>query len=60
MPISGKEMVNKYRKAGWTLDHVKGSQYIMKKGRRTMPIPVHKNQSLKIGLEKKLLKELNK
>lgn len=60
MPISGKEMVKRYKKAGWTLNHVHGSHHIMKKGTRTMSIPVHSNQSLKMGLEKKLLKELNK
>lgn len=58
MPVSGKVMVKKYKQEGWTLDHIHGSHHIMKKGKRTMSIPVHSNQSLKKGLENKLLKEL--
>lgn len=61
MPISGKEMVRRYKKAGWKFDRMgKGSHHIMRKGSRTMPIPVHGNESLGIGLEQKLLKEMNK
>ncbi|MGL1890141.1 MAG: type II toxin-antitoxin system HicA family toxin [Spirochaetaceae bacterium] len=62
VPISGKEMVKRYKKAGWYLDHINGSHHIMKKdeGNRTMPIPVHKNESLGKGLEGKLLKEISK
>lgn len=57
MPISGKQMVKLYKKAGWILDHISGSHHIMKKGNRTMPIPVHGNKDLSRGLERKLLKE---
>ena len=58
MPISGKEMVKKYLKAGWILVRVSGSHHQMEKNGRTIPIPVHGNNSLGKGLEQKLLKAL--
>jgi predicted RNA binding protein YcfA (HicA-like mRNA interferase family) len=54
-------MVKRYKKAGWVLDHIsKSSHHIMKRGKRTIPIPVHRNESLGKGLESKLLKEMDK
>jgi len=58
MPISGKEMVKKYLKNGWVQDRINGSHHIMEKNGKTVSIPVHKNDSLGIGIEKKLLKEM--
>ena len=60
MPISGKKMIKLYIKAGWTLDRINGSHHIMKKEHKTASIPVHKNKDLSNGLERALLKELNK
>ena len=56
MPITGKEMVKIFRRAGWELDHITGSNHIMVKGSMSVSIPVHKNKVLKTGTEQKLLK----
>ena len=55
MPLSGKELVKMLKKDGWDMVRIKGSHHIMKKGNKTISIPVHGNQSLKNGIEKKLL-----
>ena len=47
--MTGKEVVNKLKKMGWTVDRVHGSHYIMKKGNQTETIPVH-NTDIPIGL----------
>jgi predicted RNA binding protein YcfA (HicA-like mRNA interferase family) len=57
MPLSGKEIVALLRTAGWDLVRVKGSHHILKKGRLTISVPVHGNQALGRGLERKILKE---
>ena len=55
MPLSGKELVKMLRKDGWDMVRIKGSHHIMTKGSKTISIPVHGNQSLKKGIERKLL-----
>ena len=57
MPISGKALVKLLKKAGWRLDRINGSHYIMVKGNKTATVPVHANRSLGKGLEAKLLKQ---
>ena len=57
MPISGKEMLNCYLKAGWKILRRKGSHVIVGKGNERETIPMHKE--LKKGLEKYLFKRLN-
>ena len=56
MPLSGKEMVRLYEKAGWIYLRQKGSHARMVKGKEHASIPMHKE--LKIGTEHKLLKPL--
>jgi predicted RNA binding protein YcfA (HicA-like mRNA interferase family) len=57
MPMSGKEMVKAYLKAGWkTVKGGKGSHWKVRKGNRTQIIPNHKE--LDKGLERKLIKEM--
>lgn len=58
MPISGKEMLKRYLQKGWVVVRMKGSHHILRKGEKTEVIPVHANEDLKKGLEKKLLKTL--
>jgi predicted RNA binding protein YcfA (HicA-like mRNA interferase family) len=60
MPISGKEMLRRYLLDGWIIIRQKGSHVIVGKGPRRETIPVHGNKDLKTGLEKKLLKNLDK
>ena len=56
MPISGKEMLERYKSKGWLVISQKGSHVKVRKGSRTEIIPLHKE--LGKGLEIKLLKEL--
>jgi len=56
MPLSGKELLNIYLKAGWKILRQKGSHVILSKGTKRETIPMHKE--LKRGLEHKLLKRL--
>jgi predicted RNA binding protein YcfA (HicA-like mRNA interferase family) len=57
MPLSGKEMLRRYKKAGWIAISQKGSHVKMQKGDLRETIPLHKE--LKIGLEQYLLKRLH-
>jgi predicted RNA binding protein YcfA (HicA-like mRNA interferase family) len=57
MPLSGKEILRRFKKAGWVVISQKGSHVKMKKGDLRETIPMHKE--LKIGLEQYLLKILH-
>ena len=59
MPLSGKELVRRFKEEGWLHVRTKGSHYIMQKGGQSVSIPVHGNKSLHKGLESKLLKFLD-
>lgn len=56
--ISGKELATILERNGWHLARVHGSHHIyIKEGRmERISIPIHGDQSLKIGLLKHLLK----
>lgn len=58
MPISGKNLIREFEKAGWVIDRQKGSHVTLKKGQKVATIPVHGNRDLGKGLEKKLRKIL--
>lgn len=58
MPISGKEMLRRFIKAGWIVVRQSGSHAILAKNDLRETIPIHGNKDLKKGLEKKLLKTL--
>ena len=55
--MSGKDLLKKMEKAGWTLDRVNGSHHMMVKRNQTLTVPVHANKDLGVGLLNKLLKE---
>ncbi len=57
--VSGKGFAKILEKHGWTLLRVQGSHHIYgKSGNEVrLSVPVHKNQTLKIGLLKHLLKQ---
>ncbi len=61
---SGDKHVAAFKRAGWVVNHIEGSHYIMvKEGSDIhLSIPVHKGKELGIGLLKKLIEkaELNK
>jgi len=56
--ISGKDFCKIVEKKGWTLKKVTGSHHIYQKSgvNSILSIPVHRNQSLKIGTLKALMK----
>ena len=56
MPISGKEMLSRYLKAGWKFLRQSGSHVQVGKEGKLETIPQHKE--LDKGLEQKLLKRL--
>ncbi len=57
MPISGKEMLKLYKKAGWIIIRQKGSHVRVQKDSYFETIPLH-STDLGKGLESKLLKKL--
>jgi predicted RNA binding protein YcfA (HicA-like mRNA interferase family) len=56
MPLSGKEMLGRFQKAGWAVHHQNGSHVRVTKGSLRETIPMHKE--LAKGTEQKLLKSL--
>ena len=56
MPISGKEMLQRFQQAGWQIVNQRGSHVKVSKGEKREIIPMHKE--LKKGLERSLLKRL--
>ncbi|HEV8159281.1 MAG TPA: type II toxin-antitoxin system HicA family toxin [Pyrinomonadaceae bacterium] len=57
--VSGKGFAKILEKRGWTLLRVQGSHHVYgKSGNEVrLSVPVHKNQTLKIGLLKHFLKQ---
>jgi len=57
--VSGKEFIKILKRNGWTLLRVQGSHHIFGKVGTDVKIsvPVHKNQSLKVGLLRHFLKQ---
>lgn len=56
MPMSGKDMLKKYKDDGWIVLRQKGSHVTVGKGSLRETIPMH--GELKKGLESALLKRL--
>lgn len=56
--ISGKQFAKLLEKNGWQLLRIQGSHHIYGKSENEarISVPIHKNQSLKIGLLRHLLK----
>ncbi len=56
--ISGKDLARTLEKKGWELKRVKGSHHIYVRvgDPARISIPIHGNQSLKVGLLKHILK----
>ena len=56
--ISGKELAKLLEKNGWKLLRIQGSHHIYGKSGNDarLSVPVHKNQTLKVGLLRHLLK----
>lgn len=56
--VSGKEMARLLEKKGWQLARIKGSHhvYIYPGSPARISLPVHGNQSLKMGLQRHIMK----
>jgi predicted RNA binding protein YcfA (HicA-like mRNA interferase family) len=56
--ISGKKLGKIVQKKGWILKKITGSHYIYEKpgAKKILSIPVHRNQDLKLGTLKALMK----
>ncbi len=56
---SGDKHITAFKRAGWKVNHIEGSHYIMiKEGCNVhLSIPVHKGKDLGIGLLKKLIEK---
>jgi predicted RNA binding protein YcfA (HicA-like mRNA interferase family) len=56
--VSGKKLCKIVEQKGWTLKKITGSHHIYEKigENKIISIPVHKNQDLKIGTLKALMK----
>ena len=54
---SGDKHVSAFKAAGWQVNHIEGSHYILIKDNSEvhLSVPVHKNKILGIGLLKKLI-----
>lgn len=57
MSKSGKEIIAILKKKGWKTKSTRGSHVKLKKGVKTLIIPVHGNRSLGIGLLKAIEKQ---
>jgi predicted RNA binding protein YcfA (HicA-like mRNA interferase family) len=59
--ISGKKFAKLLEKKGWILTRINGSHHIYTKDghKEHISIPVHKNQLLKIGLQRYFMKIAN-
>jgi predicted RNA binding protein YcfA (HicA-like mRNA interferase family) len=54
---SGDKHISAFEAAGWQVNHIEGSHYILIKDNSEvhLSVPVHKNKILGIGLLKKLI-----
>lgn len=54
--MKDKDLVKLLERSGWKRVRTKGSHMIMKKGSKTIPVPVHK-KDMKKGTEHSILKQ---
>jgi len=59
--ISGKRLAKLLKEKGWELARINGSHHIYTKENHParITVPIHGNQSLKMGLQKNLMKLAN-
>ena len=55
--LSGKDFIKVLEKHGWVLKRINGSHHIFSHPGKVevISVPVHKNDDLKIGLQRKLM-----
>lgn len=59
--LSGKQFARLLERKGWELRRIKGSHHVyLKKGKYArISVPIHANKSLKIGLQRYMMKLAN-
>ena len=58
--LTGREMARILERNGWTLVRIRSSHYRYEKaGSAPITVPVHAGQTLKIGLQRALMKAAN-
>jgi predicted RNA binding protein YcfA (HicA-like mRNA interferase family) len=57
--ISGKDLLAAFRRAGFTLTHVRGSHHYLRKARsgKLVVVPVHGGQTIPLGTLKSILRQ---
>jgi predicted RNA binding protein YcfA (HicA-like mRNA interferase family) len=57
--LSGKEFCKVMERHGWTLARIRGSHHIYTRpgAPRPVPLPVHGNTTLDIGLQRQIMRE---
>lgn len=55
--MQGKDLVQLLKKDGWTLDHVRGSHYVLSKEGQHVSVPVHAGKARGKRLLHALLKK---
>ena len=56
--VSGKDLCRALERRGWTLDRIRGSHhvYVSPDGRRSVPVPVHGNKTLKPKTQRNVMR----
>jgi predicted RNA binding protein YcfA (HicA-like mRNA interferase family) len=54
--VNGKQVLQKLKANGWSLDRVKGSHHIMTKAGNICPVPVHGTHDIPAGTLSKISK----
>ncbi len=57
--LTGKTMCRVLERHGWRLARIKGAHYIYQRAGapRPIPVPVHGNTTLKIGMQRAIMRE---
>ena len=55
--MTGKELIKMLKSNGWVLDRIRGSHYILIKGKETVVVPVHSNKDIPKGTLENILKK---
>lgn len=56
--VTGKEMLRFLERQGFALRRITGSHHVMRKGDLQTVVPVHRNENLKIGTLRGILRDI--
>lgn len=55
--MTGKELLKLLHRQGWKLDRINGSHHVLKKGDKTITVPIHGNGDVKKDLLQAIRKQ---